>query len=183
MAVLTTAAATTVAATAGTATGIAAGTAAAGTAAAGIAAGAAGAGAAAGGIGLAGASAIAAGVGSAGQAVMARKAALEEQRMANVANARERKKALSSMRIARARQEAMGVATNTTGSSSQLGAMGAEMSNTASAIGFQNQRTASMNRVSGFNAANTGFGMLQQAGMFGSQNPELIGSMGKKLFS
>lgn len=192
MAVLTTTAALTAAGTAAAGT-----TAAAGAAGAGIAAGAAtaagaaattagvaaGTGAAAGGIGLAGAGTIAAGVGGVGQAVMARKTALEQQKIANVANARERKKALSSMRLARARIEAMGVATNTSGASSQTSAMGAEMGNAASAIGFQNQQTASMNKVSGYNAATTGFGILQQGGMFTAQNPELLGSTGKKLFS
>lgn len=126
---------------------------------------------------------IAAGVGAVGQAVMSRKADAEQRKMANVANARERKKALASMRIARARQEAMGVATNTSGASSQVSAMGAEMANTASAIGFQGQQLASMNKVSGYNSAATGFGVLQQGGMFAQQNPELVGSMGKKLFS
>jgi hypothetical protein len=114
---------------------------------------------------------------------MSRKAALKQKEMANIQNARERKKALSAMRLARARQEAMGVASGTTGSSSQVGAMSAETSNAASAIGFQGQMLSGMNKISGYNSAATGFGLLEQGGSFVQKNPELTGSMGKSLFS
>lgn len=197
MAVLTTAAATTAAAAAGTAaTTAAAGTAAAaagmgaGAAAAGAGLGAAGtaaaagaAGAAGGGIGLAGAGAIASGAGAIGQGVMARKSALEQKKMANIQNAREKKKALSSLRMARARLEAMGVESGTSGGSSMLGARASEAANTASAIGFQGQMLSGMNKVSGFNSAASAFGLLEQGGGFVQKNPELTGSMGKSLFS
>lgn len=194
MAVLTTAAAGTALA-AGTATTAAAGTvggalasgtvlsgaAAANAIGAGFTAGAAGA--ASGGIGLAGAGAIASGAGAIGQGVMARKSALEQKKMANIQNAREKKKALSSLRMARARLEAMGVESGTSGGSSMLGARASEAANTASAIGFQGQMLSGMNKVSGFNSAASAFGLLEQGGGFVQKNPELTGSMGKSLFS
>lgn len=194
MAVLTTAAAGTALA-AGTATTAAAGTvggalasgtvlsgaAAANAIGAGFTAGAAGA--AGGGIGLAGAGAIASGAGAIGQGVMARKSALEQKKMANIQNAREKKKALSSLRLARASLEATGVGSGTSGGSSMLGAQAAEASNTASAIGFQGQMLSSNRKVSGYNSSMAGFGLLEQGGGFVQKNPELTGSMGKSLFS
>ncbi len=113
-------------------------------------------------------------VGAVGQHQQAKKASAEQRKMANVANARERKKSLSAMRLARARTEAMGVSSGTMGSSSQEGAMASTTANAASAIGYQFQQLNSMDKVSKYNDAASGFGLLQTAGMFAMQNPELM---------
>ena len=73
-------------------------------------------------------------VGTIGQAYASNKAANQQQKMANIQNARERRMALRSMRMNQRALEGMGVQSGTVGSSSQVGAMGATASATAAVL-------------------------------------------------
>jgi hypothetical protein len=87
------------------------------------------------------------------------------------------KQQLRAARIARAGIEASGSQSGTTGSSSQLGAMGSVSTNLATNLGVlaANKRMdAAQSRV---NLAQTGFGLLSVAGKGLRENKEFLGGM------
>ncbi len=103
-------------------------------------------------------------VGTVGQAYAANKAANQQQKMANIQNARERRMALRSMRMNQRALEGMGVQSGTVGSSSQIGAMGATASATAAGIGYQGAQLANAQQITHWNNMATGFGAMAQIG-------------------
>lgn len=112
--------------------------------------------------------------GSIGQAYSANKAAGQQQKMANIQNARERKMALRSMRMQQRALEAQGVASGTAGSSGIAGAMGATASSTAGAIGYQGALLANAQQITNWNNMATGFGALQSVGNTILSNPSMF---------
>ena len=121
---------------------------------------------------VAGGAAVA--VGSIGQAYAANKAANQQQKMANIQNARERRQALRAMRMNQRALEAQGVMSGTTGSSSQVGAMGATASATGAAIGYQGALLANAQQITHWNNMATGFGALAQVGQTIAQYPSMF---------
>lgn len=122
-------------------------------------------------------------VGSVGQAYASNRAASQQQKMANVQNARERKMALRAMRMQQRALEAQGVASGTAGSSGIAGAMGATASSTAGAIGYQGALLANAQQITNWNNMATGFGALSQVGNTLMNNPSMFQgySSGSKL--
>lgn len=118
--------------------------------------------------------------GSIGQAYSAKKAADLEKSRANIQNAMERKKVLRSMRMSAAALEAQGVASNTTGATSQVGATAAVASSAAGAIGYQGTMTDISNKISKINSMAAGFGTLSQVGSSIYSNKEVVGGMFNK---
>ena len=112
--------------------------------------------------------------GSIGQAYAANKAANQQQKMANVQNARERKMALRAMRVQQRALEASGVASGTGFGSAIAGAMGATASATASGIGYQGALLANTQKITNWNNMATGFGALTSVASTMSQYPGLI---------
>ena len=114
------------------------------------------------------------GAGAVGQAYAANKAAGQQQKMANIQNARERKMALRSMRMQQRALEAQGVASGTAGGSGIAGAMGATASSTAGAIGYQGSMLANAQQITHWNNMATGFGALQSVGNTMLNNPSMF---------
>ena len=114
------------------------------------------------------------GAGAVGQAYAANKAAGQQQKMANIQNARERKMALRSMRMQQRALEAQGVASGTAGGSGIAGAMGATASSTAGAIGYQGALLANAQQITNWNNMSTGFGVLSSVGSTLSQNSNMF---------
>jgi hypothetical protein len=113
-------------------------------------------------------------VASVGQAYAANKAAGQQQKMANIQNARERVQALRAMRVRQRSLEAQGVASGTAGGSAVTGAMGAAASSTAGAIGYQGALLANAQQITNWNNMATGFGALASVGSAISQYPSMF---------
>jgi hypothetical protein len=118
-------------------------------------------------------------VATVGQAYAANKAAGQQQKMANIQNARERVQAVRAMRVRQRALEAQGVASGTAGGSAVTGAMGATASSTAGAIGFQGALLANAQQITNWNNMSTGFGALASVGSAISQYPSMFSGGGK----
>lgn len=108
--------------------------------------------------------AVVTGIAAVGSAYSQIQAGKEQQKMANVQNARERKQALREMRMRMRMQEAQGVASNTYGGTGMVGAMASAQSSTAGAIGFQSSLLQGAQQVSHWNNMASGFGALGSVG-------------------
>ena len=115
--------------------------------------------------------AVTAGVGALGQAYSGIQAQKAQQKAARVANAIERRKQLAAIRKAQRMNEAMGVGTGTTGSSSQIGQSAAIASSGAQTIGQQAQEIAAAGKISHWNNMATGFGVIGGIGQIGMAMP------------
>lgn len=113
-------------------------------------------------------------VGTVGQAYASNKAANQQQKMANIQNARERRMALRSMRMNQRALEGMGVQSGTVGSSSQIGAIGATASATAEGIGYQQAQLANAQKITNWNNMATGFGAMAQIGSTIAEYPNMF---------
>lgn len=114
---------------------------------------------------------IAAGIGAVGSAYAQAKSASEQRKAARVANSIERRKQLAAMRKAQRMNEAVAVASGTTGASSQLGQAAAIASSTAQTLGQQSQELAAAGKISHWNNMATGFGVIGELGQIGMAMP------------
>lgn len=100
----------------------------------------------------------------AGQLYASNKASKEQQKAANIQNARERRQQLAAMRAASRELEFQGAVSGTGGGSAQAQATGSTVSTGAAKIGAQMQTIASANNISHWNRMESGFGALAQVG-------------------
>jgi hypothetical protein len=119
-------------------------------------------------------SAIIGSVAAVGSAYAQKRVGDQQQKMANVQNARERKQALRAMRVQQRALEAGAVASGTSGGSSAVGAAGATASSTAGAIGYQGSLLANAQKITSWNNMATGFGALQSVASVAQQYPALF---------
>lgn len=103
-------------------------------------------------------------VGTAGTLYASNKASKEQQKAANIQNARERRSQLAAMRAAARELEFQGAISGTGGGSAQAQATGAAISTGAAKIGAQMQTIAAANNISHWNRVESGFGALANIG-------------------
>ena len=108
--------------------------------------------------------AIAVGTAAAGSAYSANQASKEQQKAANIQNARERRQQLKAIRMAQRDIEFQGQQSGTGGGSAQAQARGSVASTGAGKIGAQLQTIASANNISHWNRMGSGFGALGTVG-------------------
>ena len=105
-----------------------------------------------------------------------KKAQKAQNRMAQLKAAREKRSQLAQRRKAVAANEAMGVATGTAGSSSELGSIASIGAQTASNVGFINRQESLANRASKANRASATYS--NRAAAFGQ-----VANVASSLFS
>jgi len=103
-------------------------------------------------------------VGAIGSAYSANQASKEQQKAANIQNARERRQQLKAIRMAQRDIEFQGQQSGTGGGSAQAQARGSVASTGSGKIGAQLQTIASANNISHWNRMGSGFGALASVG-------------------
>lgn len=99
-------------------------------------------------------------IGAVGSAYSANQASKEQQKAANIQNARERRQQLKAIRMAQREIEFQGQQSGTGGGSAQAQARGSVGTTGAANIGAQLQTIASANNISHWNRMGSGFGAL-----------------------